>query len=354
MDGNKKRILSIIIATRNRSEALGNTLECICQQVVASGAGDSVSVCVSDNCSSDDTWPTIQSAVRLYPFVRSCRQGENIGAFKNYAAATSLDDSEWVWLFGDDDILLPGALVHVLARLRDMRRDDTLVLCDYVYFYDREGSYFRRTDVVMPSTDNVYEPCSDLFHGETLQGAGMLSRIIVRRVFVAERLSSTPEKDWRSWRQIDVLVDAAMAGRQHVLCRTCVAQRIFRAANPNWTATSLYVRAFEIPVLIVRLRRRGFLVKRRNLAGIMTVGVWNLWRLLLIDDSLVTARGRQLVPAAARLYGLPTFVVELLRCRPLWVWGGKFLGRWAIPKDAIGGEMELQISEFVSTANYEA
>lgn len=108
-------LLSICVPTFNRADRLRVMLEAALPQV-AEHAGK-VELWVSDNASSDDTPRVAEDARPLGPLNYS-RNETNIGLVSNVIKATTeLARGEFVWVLGDDDLLRPGAVARVLARL---------------------------------------------------------------------------------------------------------------------------------------------------------------------------------------------------------------------------------------------
>jgi glycosyltransferase involved in cell wall biosynthesis len=80
--------------------------------------GDLVELWVSDNASSDNTPEVVESSRTLGP-IHYSRNASNLGSHGNFVKlATKLARGEYVWLVGDDDLLLPDALSRVISALR--------------------------------------------------------------------------------------------------------------------------------------------------------------------------------------------------------------------------------------------
>jgi glycosyltransferase involved in cell wall biosynthesis len=103
------------IPTWNRKPILDITLESICSQV----EDLPVEVIVSDHGSTDGTFQMIQEKRKKYPFILPyvCRRQNPSDFSHNFKFTFGLPESKWTWTFGDDDIMLPGALKKVLSIL---------------------------------------------------------------------------------------------------------------------------------------------------------------------------------------------------------------------------------------------
>jgi abequosyltransferase len=105
--------LSICIATLNRAEFIGATLESIVSQ-----ATNDVEIVVVDGASTDGTAKIVQCFQQRCPALRYLRQERNQGIDKDFALAVDLARGEYCWLFSDDDLMKPGAIQRVLQELQ--------------------------------------------------------------------------------------------------------------------------------------------------------------------------------------------------------------------------------------------
>ena len=104
--------LSICIPTYNRVRYLKELLPSILDQVDAGGG----EVVVSDNASTDDTAEYLRTI--KHPSLRWWTNDENIGGDRNFLKCVEEARGEYVWLFGDDDIMPAGAVKEVTDFLR--------------------------------------------------------------------------------------------------------------------------------------------------------------------------------------------------------------------------------------------
>lgn len=104
--------LSICIATYNRADYIGETLESIIPQVT-----DDVEIVIVDGASTDAT------GIVVGRYAEACRQIRYIllpvkGGFDHdYDQAVSFALGEYCWLFTDDDLLKPDAVASVLHEI---------------------------------------------------------------------------------------------------------------------------------------------------------------------------------------------------------------------------------------------
>lgn len=128
--------ISICIPTFNRAKYLANCLHSI--RLNNNISNVDFEVCVSDNCSDDNTEDIVIAAQKDIPIVY-CRNSSNIGRVKNYLNVVEMAKGDFVWMIGDDDLLLPNAL-HELNKLIS-----TYENVDFFYI----NSFCQKTEYVM-------------------------------------------------------------------------------------------------------------------------------------------------------------------------------------------------------------
>ena len=107
--------LSICIPTFNRALNLQAALEGAIAEVRTLPQG-LVEILVSDNCSTDATPAVLDAFEARFP-LRRVRNAENLGFDRNYLNCVEQARGTFIWIIGDDDVLLPGALARILAAL---------------------------------------------------------------------------------------------------------------------------------------------------------------------------------------------------------------------------------------------
>lgn len=109
--------LTFVIPTWNRPEHLERSVSSIASQVMPEDIGR-VSIIIIDDASEDETKRAIAKLQEKWPFVTSQtreRHTDYSDVFLDMFRAGA--GSEWVWTFGDDDLLQPNALNFMLERL---------------------------------------------------------------------------------------------------------------------------------------------------------------------------------------------------------------------------------------------
>lgn len=106
--------ISVCIPTYNRAAHLANCL----QSIIVNKAKSTIDfqVCVSDNCSTDGTHDVVRRAEECMS-VKYHKNPRNLGIPKNFLNAVEMADGEFIWLIGDDDLLMPYALEELYALI---------------------------------------------------------------------------------------------------------------------------------------------------------------------------------------------------------------------------------------------
>jgi hypothetical protein len=129
-------LLSVGIPTYNRARLLESALRSLVSQVRE--AGEKVELIVSDNCSTDDTADVVRKARELVP-IRYRRNDRNLGLARNVLGiANELATGEFVWMIGDDELVMPGAVRRILGVLEKHSE------VDYVFVNTCSGLHHQR------------------------------------------------------------------------------------------------------------------------------------------------------------------------------------------------------------------
>jgi abequosyltransferase len=107
--------LSICIATYNRGNFIGETLDSILSQMQPG-----VELVVVDGASPDDTPEVMAKYLLRYPEIRYFREQENSGIDRDYDKAVGYAKGEFCWLMSDDDLLQTGAIDRVYSELNEV------------------------------------------------------------------------------------------------------------------------------------------------------------------------------------------------------------------------------------------
>jgi abequosyltransferase len=109
-----KPLLTIAIPTYNRVLYLRQLLSALFDQLISETRVDLV---ICDNASPDDTPALVEEYLQRGLPIRYLRNSTNIGADANFLQCFEQARGKYVWIFGDDDIIVPGGLSTILSSL---------------------------------------------------------------------------------------------------------------------------------------------------------------------------------------------------------------------------------------------
>ncbi len=119
----ERPLLTIAIPTYNRSRYLAELLEVLQPQLSDELR---VELLIADNASTDETPALCKRLIDGGLACRYIRNAANIGADANFLLCFSEARGKYVWLLGDDDIVLPGAL------FQDRKASESIELFSYL------------------------------------------------------------------------------------------------------------------------------------------------------------------------------------------------------------------------------
>jgi len=129
LTGGARPLLSCAITTYNRARWLTHSLPRLID--AARPFGDRVEVVVCDNTSTDAT-PDVVARFAGTPGFSSRRNPANLGMLGNLGATTRATTGAYVWLMGDDDLIIDGAIEAVLTGL-EAHPDVEMAYMNYAY-----------------------------------------------------------------------------------------------------------------------------------------------------------------------------------------------------------------------------
>jgi glycosyltransferase involved in cell wall biosynthesis len=104
-------MLTIAIPTFNRVEKLKICLSKVLEQI----QNCNIEILVCDNGSTDGTEEFLIKETFSYPNLRYFRSKQNYGFDRNVLNCFEKSNGKYIWLLGDDDFILPGAVNSILS-----------------------------------------------------------------------------------------------------------------------------------------------------------------------------------------------------------------------------------------------
>jgi len=137
--------LSICIPTFNRAKYLSNCLQSIISMNKPKGLN--YEVCISDNGSNDNTKEIINNA-KKHIDIKFNKNETNLGIPRNFIKVVSMAVGEFVWLIGDDDLLLPNTLDNLKILFEKNRGVDFFYINSFLLDINFILSFPQPFDVV--------------------------------------------------------------------------------------------------------------------------------------------------------------------------------------------------------------
>ena len=132
--------LSICIPTYNRSRYLLNCLNSI--SIAKKSSNLDFEVCVSDNNSDEKILPIIKSFRKKFRIIFK-RNNKNIGIAKNIIKSVSMAKGQYVWIFGNDDLVLP----NTFKSLQKLFMQNSSVDFFYINTYNIEDEFVKKVNL---------------------------------------------------------------------------------------------------------------------------------------------------------------------------------------------------------------
>lgn len=165
--------LTIAIPTYNGASNICETLDSILIQMQTG-----VDIIISDNASTENTSEIIKEYQLKYPCIKYYCNEENLGMDSNFDLAVRRSEGEFVWLFSDDDIMMPGAIKKVMSILNEYQNLVAIYVNYSVYSIDL-ATCIQEYGIEIEK-DRL---CSNgnQFLDTVMQGPGFLSADVVNR-----------------------------------------------------------------------------------------------------------------------------------------------------------------------------
>jgi len=229
--------LSICIATRNRGQYIGETLDNILEQ-----CGPNVEVVVVDGASTDSTASVVSARALVHSSLRYLPQAVNSGVDGDFDKAVELARGDYCWLMSDDDLMGAGAIARVLEICS--RMPDALIIDAEVRTADLAERLIASR---LGFTGERHYPGKDAdrFVAECGRHLTFIGAVVIRRELWLGR-QRVPYFG-TEFIHVGVLFQAPLAGGVIALGEPLVK---IRYGVGNWTSRSFQVWMFKWPALI--------------------------------------------------------------------------------------------------------
>jgi glycosyltransferase involved in cell wall biosynthesis len=242
--------LSICIATYNRGQFIGETLDSILIQMEPG-----VEIVIVDGASPDNTSEVMARYASRYPEIRYFREQENLGFDADFDRAVGYARGDYCWLMTDDDLLRPSAIASVLAALGG--EDDLVIVNSEVRNVDL--SVVFESQRLVFDADRIYRAAdSEAFFADTAAYLSFIGCVVIRRVCWLSRNRSNYYGTM--FIHVGVIFQHPSITNVKVIAEPLI---IIRYGNAMWTPRSLEIWMFKWPKLIWSFPDFSDTVKRK-------------------------------------------------------------------------------------------
>jgi abequosyltransferase len=228
--------LSICIATLNRGEYIGETLDTIVGQL-----RDNVELVIVDGASKDNTEEVVGKYAKADSRVRYVRLPRASGVDQDYDLAVSHARGEYCWLMTDDDLLKSGAVDRVLAELDG--KVELVIVNTEVRTVDFGGAL--RSALVAKEQDADYAPeDADRLLADAAHALSFIGCVVILRSFWLSRD--------RAMYYGSLFVHVGVIFQARTPRTRLIAQPMItiRYGNAMWTPRGFEIWMFKWPTLV--------------------------------------------------------------------------------------------------------
>jgi abequosyltransferase len=229
--------LSICIATYNRADIIGQTLDSIIPQI-----GEDVEIVVADGASTDATPEVMRHYEERCPSLRYYRLPVKGGVDRDYCHAVSFATGEYCWLMTDDDMLKPGAINTVLFLIE--QRYSLIILNAEIW--DRTLTKRLKRKQLLLEEDTFYQSSSrELLFIETLSYLSFIGAVVIDRALWNERIKEP--YIGTEFIHVGIIFQKDLPHGAFAVAEPCI---MIRSGNAQWSRRHFSIWMIKWPDLI--------------------------------------------------------------------------------------------------------
>jgi glycosyltransferase involved in cell wall biosynthesis len=230
-------LMSICIATYNRANLIGQTLESIISQVT-----DEVEIVVVDGASPDETATVVSQLQNNCPQLKYHRLPTKGGVDRDYCQAVSYARGEYCWLLTDDDIVKPNAINTIINLLV---HNYSLVVVN-AEVWDSNLSHLKEVKHLHIDRDMIYEPSSlETLFVNTVTYLSFIGAVVIKRSLWNERVKEP--YIGTEFIHIGVIFQQKLPDKAFVMAEPFIS---IRYGNAQWSSRFFEIWMIKWPDLI--------------------------------------------------------------------------------------------------------
>ena len=232
-----KPLLSICIATYNRAEYIGETLESMIPQVT-----DEVEIVIVDGASTDNTSSVVKHYIEVCKQINYIRLPSKGGVDQDFCKAVEFAKGEYCWLFPDDDLLKSDA---ISTMLKEVVKGYSLIVVN-AQVMNRDFSKILENKRLQIDTNEIYsESQIELLFNRAVSYMSFIGCVVIKRDLWLQR-----EKGryfGTEFIHVGVIFQAPLPARVLVIAEPYITIRL---GNAQWTPRAFEIWLFKWPNLL--------------------------------------------------------------------------------------------------------
>jgi abequosyltransferase len=303
----KTPLLSICIATYNRATYIGETLESIIPQL-----DDDVELLLVDGASTDNTEEVVRRFAQKDPRTRYVRLPAKGGVDQDYCKSVELARGEFCWLFTDDDLLKPGAVVAVKAAINE---GHGLVVVN-AEVRDRELSIIlERQRIVMHNNREYASNDMERLFVDALNYLSFIGAVVIRRsIWLSRERESYFGTEFV---HVGVIFQKPLPEPALIIAEPYI---VIRYGNAQWTPRGFDIWMFKWPKLVWSFNH----ISKQSKQSVYSREPWRKLRKLIAQRSVgaYSIQTYRQYLSTMRAGTLWKFCAWLIACSPQKIFSG--------------------------------
>ena len=238
--------ISVLITTYNRVRFLEKIVSLFVSQIKSDGLSDAVEIIIGNDASSDATDEYLNQVKTKYSFLKTISHPQNLGYSGNLEKLVDMARGEYIWSFGEDDLMTEGAVKKVLQAIYSNGPNYILINTKNILSLDDRNLDYKiigggRMDISEDMIIHNFQEESDkLSHiGNWLYLTNLCSSVVFKKKifldWIEEAKRYAHKNNLYAW-QAAVIMGISKAGKMHIMAEPLVLHR----KNENHYSKSIH------------------------------------------------------------------------------------------------------------------
>lgn len=244
-------LLSICIATYNRGNYIGETLDSIVYQLT-----DDVEVVVVDGASTDNTEDVINNYLPKCKQLRYKKLNKKGGVDHDFSKSVEFAKGKYCWLFPDDDLLKPGA---VRAVLDNLKKNYCLIIVN-AQVMSIDFSRTLQNRILPIYVDEIFDKFEiEILFKRVIEHMSFIGCVVIKRDFWNSR--EKIKYMGTEFIHVGVVFQDRFPGSTLVMSEPYIK---IRYGNAQWSSRSIEISLFKWPRLLMSFKKISLPVRKMH------------------------------------------------------------------------------------------